>query len=424
MQPPEPLLDAGRSARAGYARPWATHPVVARTWFVTTSLLGIVAIDLTATVASIGVPGATRAEAGPPSVTDHGVAVVLVAIVLAGAFWFRRRWPLVALGAAAVLPLVLQLDGLAVLLVAGSIIGRWESRWRWPAAGAAGAIAAIAVARDIMRGPDGSVIGRLVDDPLHLGLIATIDAILAVLVGALCLGYGLWVRALLRVDDTQATADELQALSARLTTELADVDRRVELSQTMHDTVAKTLTHVALRVDAIRSSRALAPELRGAADELTAQVRRAVAELQDVQRAIEDDGTAGGAPAGPRRGLQDAKALIDETRAAGREVLAEIVVLGRAPLSDSVDACAYWILSEALMNATKHSRGRIEVTVRADDAHGIRILVANPITPGSPGLGGGRGTRIVEERARAVGGSASAGADGAWFVLRAALPWR
>lgn len=406
------------------ARPWATHPVVARTWFVATSLLGIVAIDLSATVASIGVPGATRTGTGPPVITDQGVIIVLIAVALAGAFWIRRRWPLAALGAAAALPLVLQLDGLAVLLVAGSIVGRWESRWRWPAAGAAGAIAGIAVVRDIARGADGSVIGRLIDDPLHLGLVATIDAILAVLVAALCLGYGLWVRALLRVDDTQAAADELQALSSRLSTELADIDRRVELSQTMHDTVAKTLTHVALRVDALRSSRALAPELRGAADELTTQVRRAVAELQDVQRAIEEDGMPGGAPVGPRRGLQDATALIDETRAAGRDVLAEIVVIGRAPLSDAVDACAYWILSEALTNATKHSRGRIEVTVRADDAQGIRILVANPTTPGSPGIGGGRGTRIIEERARAVGGTASAGVDGAWFVLRAALPWR
>lgn len=408
---------------------WLRHRGVAGTWYALGSVSGTAAVSVCAVVSVIGVAGAAEIPAGSDAfeVQPLGVMLVLAAMLLSAAFWLRRSLPLVALGAAAVMVLLLQLDASAALLTGGSLLARWRSRWRWHAFAAACGLTAAAVVRDSLRGPDAAVMARLLDEPMPIEALVVLNVVVGVTGIALALAYGLSVGSLLRSSEAVHVADELRELSTSLSQQLDHVDRRIELSQAMHDTVAKTLTHIGLRVGSLQAAESLPGPLRGNADEIGRQVRQAMRELQEVQRAMEDDvHAAAPAPPLPERGVRDMRALIDEARGAGRRIEADVLIAGRAPLSLAVDRTAYWVLSEALVNAVKHGGpDGVRVQVHADDRDGVRMLVENAIAPAPVDpLDGGRGTEIVAGRARAVGGWVRAGAEGERYVLRAWLPWR
>ena len=391
------------------------------------SIAGIAAIVVSAAVAVLGVEGAASEVGGSSSVETLGVLLFVAATLSAGTFWLRRRLPIVALAGAAVIALPLQLDASAALLVGGSLLARWQSRWRWHAFAACAALVVVAVVRDTLRGPAGAVVAQLLDDALTTESVIVLNATIGGASLALALAYGLGTRSMLRSDRAVRAADELRELSSSLTEQLDHVDRRIELSQAMHDTVAKTLTHIGLRVGAMQSSDALPPHLQESAGEVARQVRQAMRELQEVQRAMESEGAGGAATAPlPEKGIHDIRGLVDEVRATGRRVDADLVVLGRTPLSLATDRTAYWMLSEALLNTQKHAGSDVRVALHADDAEGVRMTVENSLAqrPVDPTFSGGRGTEIMAGRALAVGGWARAGVEGDRYVLRAWLPWR
>jgi signal transduction histidine kinase len=105
-------------------------------------------------------------------------------------------------------------------------------------------------------------------------------------------------------------------------------------------------------------------------------------------------------------------------RSAGLDVSATVRGT-RRPLPAAVDQGAYRILQEALTNATRHGRGRAEVTIAfADDA--VELTVANPahraVSRDGHGLVG------MRERATLLGGSLHADASADRFEVRAWLP--
>ncbi|GAA2175405.1 histidine kinase [Agrococcus versicolor] len=392
--------------------------------FVVTSTLGVVAIALVATLSVAAVPGATQPAAGRLEITGMGVVLWLGAIVVACSFLARRRLPWVALAGAAVLVLALQLDGTAAILVLGSVLAHVRGRIRWVQAGIAAALVVVAVVRDALRGADG-----VVPFLLPREAPATAVALSIVLAGTglvLAVAYGLIVRASTRARRAEVDAERSEHRAGALAERLDVVDRRAELSQAMHDGVARTLTHVHLQAAVLRDQADLTPHARATADELVAQARRASIELQDVQRAIEAD-FGPQAPGGmlPERGLADAVALVHDARAAGHRIDAGIVLTGTSPLTPAIDRTAYWILSEALTNAAKHAPPAdvIAVTVSGDERAGIRIVVENAVGDGSA-VGSGTGVARMRSQAVAAGGSLSAGADERGrFRVEARLPW-
>jgi signal transduction histidine kinase len=124
----------------------------------------------------------------------------------------------------------------------------------------------------------------------------------------------------------------------------------------------------------------------------------------------------------PQPGLGSLDALVQELRAAGRDV--ELHVEGRpVELPPGVDLSAFRIVQEALTNTLKHAgAARSDVTVR----YGPSLVELEVVDdgPGANGAGGaGHGLIGMRERAALYGGMLEAGnRNERGYAVRAQLP--
>lgn len=207
----------------------------------------------------------------------------------------------------------------------------------------------------------------------------------------------------------------------------ADLASRNRLARELHDAVGHALSAVTLQASAARRVLDADPEFaRRALAAIEETTREAVTELDTVLGLLrEEDGADPTAPAPTLDGLD---ALLARTRVAGLAV--EATVGGRcAGLAPVVSREAYRIVQEGLSNALRHAGPvAVRLQLRCDEGE-LTIRVENPVTgpsDGSPAAAdrpdGGRGLRGIAERARLLGGEATAAAhDGVWR-LTARLP--
>jgi signal transduction histidine kinase len=127
----------------------------------------------------------------------------------------------------------------------------------------------------------------------------------------------------------------------------------------------------------------------------------------------------------PQPGLGRLDALLEQVRAAGLAVRAE--VRGKpVVLPDGLDLSAYRIVQEGLTNALKHARAsRAEVVIAYEDDE-LRIEVRDDGRGDEPAGGGdglGHGLAGIGERVKIYGGAMSvARGPGGGFVLSTRLP--
>ncbi|GLW13352.1 histidine kinase [Streptomyces sp. NBRC 13847] len=214
-------------------------------------------------------------------------------------------------------------------------------------------------------------------------------------------------------------ADRLAAAEHRA----ADLASRNRLARELHDAVGHALSAVTLQAGAARRVLDSDPEFaRRALTAIEETSRTAVAELDAVLGLLrEEDGDD---PAAPAPTLSSLEALLGRTRAGGVPVEATVEerCTGLPPV---VSREAYRIVQEGLSNALRHAGPvPVQLSVGVADAQ-VTIRMANPL-PGAPPAasgragataraGGGRGLRGIAERARLLGGRASAAAeDGVW----------
>ncbi|MER5674379.1 sensor histidine kinase [Pseudonocardia alni] len=214
-------------------------------------------------------------------------------------------------------------------------------------------------------------------------------------------------------------AERLAAELARARDRAARQAGRARLARELHDSVGHALTVTTLQAGA-------AAELL---DADPAFVRRALAAIADTGRAalddldhvlgvLHDDETDRAAVV---RGLEDLDGLLDGSRAAGLDLVAEVA--GTAGIPAAVSREAYRVVQEGLTNALRHGgRGPVRL-VLSRTGDGVGIELANPSAPhGRDGTGGGRGLAGAAARVDLLGGTLSAGTDGDRWVLRARLP--
>ncbi|MFI9079450.1 sensor histidine kinase [Streptomyces sioyaensis] len=216
-------------------------------------------------------------------------------------------------------------------------------------------------------------------------------------------------------------ADRLAAAERRA----ADLASRNRLARELHDAVGHALSAVTLQAGAARRVLDADPEFaRRALAAIEETTRAAVAELDTVLGLLrEEDGSDPPAPAPTLDGLA---ALLDRTRAAGVPIEADVE--GRCTgLPPVVSREAYRIVQEGLGNALRHAGPvPVRLAVRASDAD-VTIRVENAV-PGAGSAapdaraGGGRGLRGIAERARLLGGVATAAAEDGVWRLTARLP--
>ena len=208
---------------------------------------------------------------------------------------------------------------------------------------------------------------------------------------------------------------------------IAELDRRAavaaeraRMARDLHDVIAGHLSAIAIQSEAALSlpdpklSRTVLESVRG----------NSISALEEMRAMIGLLRTEGGEPetTAPAR-LAELSKLVESARASGLDVTVKSTVDEGLALPAAVDLTAYRIAQEALTNAVKHAPGgHVDVDIRWLDGV-LEVEVANDVHPHAPAAGGtGTGLLNMRERADAVGGTLTAGPDGAGWLVRAELP--
>ena len=210
--------------------------------------------------------------------------------------------------------------------------------------------------------------------------------------------------------ELRARLVELQASRARLL-DATDAERR-RIERDLHDGTQQRLVSIAMSLGLLETK---LPGQAKAAQPLVRETREALAtalaELRELTRGINP-------PLLAERGLP---AALDELcRRAGLPTRLELVLDRRLP--DRVESAAYFVASEALTNAAKHSHGN-EVRVAATYANQTLTVEVSDDGIGGAAPTGGSGLRGLADRVEALGGRFTLSSPpGRGTMLRAEIP--
>ncbi|MHB1570303.1 MAG: sensor histidine kinase [Solirubrobacteraceae bacterium] len=206
---------------------------------------------------------------------------------------------------------------------------------------------------------------------------------------------------------------DLQASRARLVQATDDERRRIE--RDLHDGTQQRLVSIAMSLGLLESrlpvtadgALPLAPLVREAREELTV----ALAELRELTHGINP-------PLLVERGLP---AALDEL--CGRAALPVVLQVDfDRRLPERVESAAYFLVSEALANAAKHSHGRNVQVLTSCGSASLTMHVSDDGIGGAAAAGGS-GLRGLADRVEALGGSLTISSPpGRGTTLQAEIP--
>jgi signal transduction histidine kinase len=190
----------------------------------------------------------------------------------------------------------------------------------------------------------------------------------------------------------QAQLEEVQASRTRIV-EATDAERR-RIERDLHDGAQQRLVKVSLTVGQARERLATGDGSAAAADldRATAELTAALSELRELARGIH-----------PAILIEGGLAAALESLAERSAIPASVAEAPAGRLPETVEATAYFVVSEALANAGKHSRAT-SVTIRATlDGDRLHLRVVDDGVGGAS-RGEGTGLRGMEDRVAALGG--------------------
>lgn len=181
---------------------------------------------------------------------------------------------------------------------------------------------------------------------------------------------------------------EVQASRQRVAA-AEDVERQ-RLERDLHDGAQQCLLGVGLALGVLRGR--VSEAERNLVDEIEDDLRRAIRELRALAHGIRpavltDQGLA--------------PALAGLARRAAVPVTTDIRLGSR--LSPMIEATAYYVVSESLQNAVKHTGGA-DVSIGAVQRSGLLVIDVEDNGPGGASLLVGRGLRGLADRVEAAGG--------------------
>jgi signal transduction histidine kinase len=349
------------------------------------------------------------------------LAPVLIAVMFSAALAIRRLSPGLAL-AAAWLAAVFQMglgrppsfSDIAIFGVLYVTAAYGSRRVYW--AGFASALfGAVVITLYLFLGPTFAA-GGLTWRTLPIAFVTLVAGVFA-------LGLSWTIGALVR---TAVTARENRLAQERAETEALVEQERVRIARDMHDVVAHSLAVVIAQADGARYAAAADPAV--AADALTTISATARSALADVRLLLGQ--LRHSQDSAPQPGLADLEALYAQVRGSGVDLR---VTVDPAPASEppaGVQLAVFRILQEALTNALRHGAGPVEVRMAwwADrvelEVRNVLVDAAGVPAPASVPAGAGLGHGILgmRERAQLAGGTLTAGAEGASFLVRASMP--
>jgi signal transduction histidine kinase len=205
---------------------------------------------------------------------------------------------------------------------------------------------------------------------------------------------------------------------------------RTRIAREMHDVLAHRISLLSLHAGALEFRPEATPEeVARAAAVIRASAHQALEDLRSVIGLLRE-GTNGEAPQPPQPTLAELPGLLQESRAAGMQLEADIRIADVGSLPDPIGRHVLRIVQEALTNARKHAASApVDLRVEGATGEGLTIEVRNaaPVPAAGAAVIPGSGTGLVglAERATLAGGRLEWGLDGHGdFRLRAWLPWQ
>ncbi len=348
------------------------------------------------------------------SSAQHGLnGSLLIVDAIAGAalclaLWWRRRWT-VALGLAS-LPIlaVSSFAGPAGVIILFTVAA--YRRWQLASLVAALQLALLPAQRAVH--PEGNSL-------LEFYLGGTLGT-------AVIVAWGMFLRG-----RRQAQRERLRRtqVEEQLRVEQIRHAERARIAREMHDVLAHRISLLSLHAGALEFRPEAPPEeIARAAAVIRASAHQALEDLRAVIGLLRD-GTDGEAPQPPQPTLAALPGLLQESRAAGMHLHADVRLPELAAVPDAIGRHALRIVQEALTNARKHAPSApVDLRVEGAPGEGLTIEVRNPapvLTAGAVAIpGSGTGLVGLAERTTLSGGHLEHGLDEHGdFQLRAWLPW-
>lgn len=348
------------------------------------------------------------------SSAQHGLGGSLLAVdAIAGAglclvLWWRRRWSF-ALGLAS-LPIlaVSAFAGPAGAIILFTVAA--YRRWQLAALVAVLQLALLPLQRAVH--PQGESLTAY-----YLGGVLGTAAIVA---------WGLFLRGRREAQRERLRRAEIEE---QLRVEQIRHAERTRIAREMHDVLAHRISLLSLHAGALEFRPDAPPEeIARASAVIRASARQALEDLRAVIGLLRD-GSDSEAPQPPQPTLAALPGLLQESRAAGMQLHADVGLPDLAAVPDAIGRHALRIVQEALTNARKHAPSA-PVDLRVDGApgEGLTIEVRNPAQAPTDGAvaipGSGTGLVGLAERTTLSGGHLEHGLDNCGdFQLRAWLPW-
>jgi len=211
------------------------------------------------------------------------------------------------------------------------------------------------------------------------------------LVDSVCAAAGLTLENERLQAELRARLAELQASRSRLVEATATERRRIE--RDLHDGTQQRLVSVAMSLGLAESKLPADAEVAPLVHEAREALTLALAELRELSQGIHPSLlTERGLPA----------ALDDLCRRAALPARLDISLSRRLPTQ--VETAAYFVVSEALTNAIKHSHAT-ELSIRASVRKDVLVVEVADDGIGGAGGGSGSGLRGMTDRVEALGGS-------------------
>ena len=249
---------------------------------------------------------------------------------------------------------------------------------------------------------------------------------LAAQAGLLIDNVGLGTELQARLGQISRQAVELQAAAKRIVAAQDEAHRRIE--RDLHDGAQQHLVTLSLDLQlvAARATPHGDPALVAAVERARHQLAVALAELRDLARGIHPAVLS-------NDGLVAAVAALAERSPLPVHVAADLDADGDGPLERDVEAAAYFVVSEALTNAAKHSgasRVDVHLAVRMGADPTVRLAGRRLcIDVTDDGHGGaerrpGGGLQGLVDRLATLGGTLSVGcgSNGRGTRVRAEIP--
>ncbi len=243
--------------------------------------------------------------------------------------------------------------------------------------------------------------------------------------GSAVLAWGMFRRSRRQTAHAQARRSEVEE---QLRVEQIRYAERTRIAREMHDVLGHRISLLSLHAGALEFRPDASPEeVARAVAVIRASAHQALEDLRDVIGVLRD-GEPDEAPEPPQPTLATLPGLLEESRAAGMQLDADIQISDLETVPGAVGRNALRIVQEALTNARKHGAGAPAHLVLAGgpgDGLTIEVRNATPVAaPASAIPGSGAGLLGLAERAALSGGRLEHGLDGRGdFRVRAWLPW-